>query len=48
MRVALATEAGAEASALVPDGEFYSRPVKPGDDVTLVWSERDAHALAGA
>jgi len=48
VRIALATDAGAEASALLPDGDFYSRPVKPGDVVTLVWSERDAHALAEA
>ena len=44
--VALATDAGEEASALVPDGDFYARPVEPGDAATLVWSERDVHVLA--
>jgi putative spermidine/putrescine transport system ATP-binding protein len=48
VRVALETDAGEEASALLPDGDFYARPVEPGDPVTLVWSERDAHALAEA
>jgi putative spermidine/putrescine transport system ATP-binding protein len=48
VRVALETDAGEEASALLPDGEFYARPVEPGDPVTLVWSERDAHTLAEA
>jgi putative spermidine/putrescine transport system ATP-binding protein len=46
VRVALAMDDGDEASALVPDGEFYARPVEPGEPATLVWSERDAHALA--
>jgi hypothetical protein len=44
----LETDAGEEASALLPDGDFYARPVEPGDPVTLVWSERDAHTLAEA
>jgi putative spermidine/putrescine transport system ATP-binding protein len=48
VRVALETDAGEEASALLPDGDFYARPVEPGDPVTLVWSERDAHTLAEA
>jgi len=45
VRVALATDPGDEASALVPDSLFYDRPVEPGDPATLVWAERDAHAL---
>ena len=48
VRVALATDGGEEASALLPDGDFYARPVEPGDAATLVWSERDAHVLAEA
>ncbi|MEJ0017832.1 MAG: ABC transporter ATP-binding protein [Acetobacteraceae bacterium] len=48
VRVALATDRGEEASALLPDGDFYARPVEPGDAATLVWSERDAHVLAEA
>jgi putative spermidine/putrescine transport system ATP-binding protein len=46
VRVALATDGGEEASALVPDGDFYARPVEPGDVAALVWSERDVHVLA--
>ncbi|HEX9461436.1 MAG TPA: ABC transporter ATP-binding protein [Alphaproteobacteria bacterium] len=46
VRVALRSEAGYEASALLPDGTFYAGPVAPGDAATVVWSERDAHALA--
>ncbi len=48
VRVALATDGGEEASALLPDGDFYASPVEPGDAATLVWSERDAHVLAEA
>jgi putative spermidine/putrescine transport system ATP-binding protein len=48
VRVALATDGGEEASALVSDGDFYASPVEPGDTATLVWSERDAHVLARA
>ena len=51
MRIALgvlATDAGEEASALLPDGEYYTRPVAPGDAATLVWSANDAHPLAEA
>ena len=48
VRVALATDRGEEASALVPDGEFYAHPVQPGDKATLIWSERDVHVLAEA
>ncbi len=46
VRVALRTEAGFEASALLPDSAYYAGPVSPGDAATLVWSERDIHALA--
>ena len=48
VRIALATDGGEEASALVPDGDFYARPVEPGDPATLIWSERDVHVLAEA
>jgi len=48
VRVALATNDGEEASALLPDGDFYAQPVTPGDAATLVWSERDVHVLARA
>jgi len=46
VRVALTTSGGVEASALLPDGDYYARPVMPGEAATLVWSERDAHVLA--
>jgi len=46
VRVALATDGGEEASALVPDNLFYAEPVEPGEAATFVWSERDAHAVA--
>ena len=48
VRVAMATDPGDEASALVPDGDFYARPVEPGDPAILTWSERDVHMLAEA
>ena len=48
VRVALATDPGDEASALVPDSQFYEHPVAAGDAATLMWSERDAHLLAEA
>ena len=48
VRVALPTDAGEEASALLPDSDFYARPMSPGDTATLMWSERDAHALVCA
>ena len=31
-----------------PIGEFYARPVAPGEPATLMWSEREAHILAEA
>jgi putative spermidine/putrescine transport system ATP-binding protein len=48
VRVALATDPGEEASALIPDRDFYISPVEPGDPATLIWSERDAHVLTEA
>ncbi|HET7882339.1 MAG TPA: ABC transporter ATP-binding protein [Acetobacteraceae bacterium] len=48
VRVAVAIDNGEEASALLPDNNFYARPVEPGEAATLIWSERDAHVLAGA
>ncbi len=48
VRVALKAESGLEAAALLPDSVFYDGPVEPGGAATIVWSERDAHALADA
>ena len=45
VRVALATDAGVEAAALMPDHLFYSRPVEPGDVATITWPSAAAHAL---
>ncbi len=46
VRVAMATDPGPEAAALVPDHEFYAEPVAPGDVATLVWADRDAHRMS--
>ena len=46
VRVALAIEDGEEVSALLPDSDFYAKPVEPGEALTLTWSERDVHMLA--
>jgi hypothetical protein len=48
VHVALATDTGDEAAALVPDATFYGTPVAPGDATTLVWNPHDAHALTEA
>jgi len=48
VRVALTTDRGGEASALVPDATFYQDPVAPGDAATLVWNAHDAHPLTEA
>ena len=46
VRIALATEAGGEASVLVPDNDFYAAPVEAGTRAGLVWSAGDEHRLA--
>jgi len=48
VRVALATNTGDEAAALIPDATFYRAPVAPGDPATLVWNAHDAHSLTEA
>jgi len=45
VRVALETQSGEQAAALLPDDAFFAGPVRPGDAATLVWSEADAHQL---
>ncbi len=45
VRVALLTDPGDEASALVPDGDFYAQPVEPGQAVSLSWLPSDEHRL---
>jgi len=46
VRVALATEDGLEAAALVPDQAFYRQAVAIGEVATLSWPEAAAHKLA--
>jgi putative spermidine/putrescine transport system ATP-binding protein len=48
VRVALETQSGEQAAALLPDSMFFAGPVRPGDAATLVWSEIDAHRLDAA
>ena len=46
VRVALTTDAGVEAAALVPDQQFYRQSVGVGDPATLSWPAEAAHELA--
>jgi putative spermidine/putrescine transport system ATP-binding protein len=46
IRVALMTNDGIEAAAILQDTVFNSHPVGPGDEVTLSWPEDSAHPLA--
>jgi putative spermidine/putrescine transport system ATP-binding protein len=48
VRVALETQSGEQAAALLPDSLFFAGPVRPGDAATLVWLESDAHRLDAA
>jgi putative spermidine/putrescine transport system ATP-binding protein len=45
VRVAVTTDDGVEAAALLPDHDFYRSPVGPGDVATLSWSAGEAHHL---
>ncbi|MDO9713436.1 ABC transporter ATP-binding protein [Paracraurococcus lichenis] len=47
VRIALTVEAGRNVSVVMPDDRFFAEPVQPGDEATIVWSERDAHAMPG-
>jgi putative spermidine/putrescine transport system ATP-binding protein len=46
VRVSVAAETGLDAAALIPDELFFEAPVDIGHPVTIVWSDRDAHALS--
>ena len=48
VRVALETQSGEQAAALLPDHVYFAGPVRPGDAATLVWSEADSHRLDAA
>jgi putative spermidine/putrescine transport system ATP-binding protein len=45
VRVTVAGDAGADASALISDETFFAAPVDIGQPATLVWADRDAHRL---
>ncbi len=45
IRVALMTNDGIEAAAILRDSVFNEHPVSPGDEVTLSWPEASAHLL---
>jgi putative spermidine/putrescine transport system ATP-binding protein len=45
VRVALTTEDGIEAAALLPDQVFYRHSIRVGDPATLTWPPEAAHAL---
>ena len=46
VRVALATDDGIEAAALLPDHLFHRQPVRPGDVSTLTWPAESQQMLA--
>jgi putative spermidine/putrescine transport system ATP-binding protein len=46
VRVALATDTGVEAAALLPDHLFYKHPVEPGDVATINWPSTAQHSLS--
>ena len=46
VRVALTTDDGVEAAALVPDEVFYGQSIGVGDPATLSWPAGAAHELA--
>jgi len=46
VRVAIMTEDGLEAAALLPDHEYHGHPLVPGDATMLSWKTTAAHPLA--
>ncbi len=46
VRVALTTEHGEDAVAILPDAVFYADPVGVGQPASIVWSTADAHPLS--
>lgn len=44
--VALIADQLGELTAVVPDAQFFSDPVQPGEQVMLAWKPEDAHRLA--
>lgn len=44
--LSLATEAGLEMTAIVPERTFYERPIETGESVRVHWDASDVHELA--
>jgi putative spermidine/putrescine transport system ATP-binding protein len=47
VKITLASDSNDEFVINLPDGEFFARPVKTGDNVRAYWSPQDVHILAG-
>ncbi|MCX5580404.1 ABC transporter ATP-binding protein [Kaistia terrae] len=46
--VSLATDAGIEMTAIVPERAFYQQPFETGDTVTVHWNPDDIHELSAS
>ncbi len=44
--LSLATDAGLEMTAIVPERTFYERPIETGENVRVHWDASDVHELA--
>jgi putative spermidine/putrescine transport system ATP-binding protein len=47
VQLGLASDAESDLLAVLPEEMFFADPINPGDRVSVSWSERDAHRLAG-
>jgi putative spermidine/putrescine transport system ATP-binding protein len=48
VQLGLASDATNDLLAVLPEEAFFADPINPGDRVSVSWSERDAHRLAGS
>jgi putative spermidine/putrescine transport system ATP-binding protein len=48
VQLGLASDANTDLLAVLPEEVFFADPINPGDRVSVSWSERDAHRLAGS
>ncbi len=48
VQLGLASDATSDLLAVLPEETFFADPINPGDRVSVSWSERDAHRLAGS
>ena len=46
VKVGIATEAGGEIVALLPDDQFFAAPLSMGETARLVWAPQDAHPVS--